>query len=329
MGNNNISVSALKTSSYNAWPTRDGQSGALAISLPKTGQTTCYDASGNVISCTNTGQDGDLRTGAAWPNPRFTDNGDQTITDNLTGLIWTKDANLMKTRDPGFDVEPNTGDGDVSWQHALDYINKLNLEKYRGYNDWRLPNWREQRSLANDGQGNSSTWLNSQGFTNAQTIYWSSTSYTSSPSNAWYVSMGGGMNNRPKTESYFIWPVRGGQSGPSLNKGTISGRVSVNFAGNNDLNVKNASISIQGTQFSVQTDSNGNFILANIPFGTYNLLVTAPGMNSITQSVILTGQTLAITLPQMVVMKGDTNEDGQLGLDDAIYILQILSGARE
>ena len=33
--------------------------------------------------------------GVEWPNPRFTDNGDGTVTDNLTGLIWLKDANCF------------------------------------------------------------------------------------------------------------------------------------------------------------------------------------------------------------------------------------------
>ena len=51
--------------------------------MPKTGQTTCYA----------TGDDGDLEKGVAWPNPRFTDNGNGTVTDNLTGLIWLKNAN--------------------------------------------------------------------------------------------------------------------------------------------------------------------------------------------------------------------------------------------
>ena len=47
--------------------------------------------SGNTISWA-TGDDGDLQTGVAWPNPRFKDNLNGTITDNLTGLIWLKDA---------------------------------------------------------------------------------------------------------------------------------------------------------------------------------------------------------------------------------------------
>ena len=42
-----------------------------------------------------TGSDGDLQKGVAWPNPRFTDNANGTVTDNLTGLIWLKNANCF------------------------------------------------------------------------------------------------------------------------------------------------------------------------------------------------------------------------------------------
>ena len=71
--------------------------------VPKTGQTYCYIwedpewilAIGD--SCTGTGQDGEYQEGVEWPNPRFTDNADGTITDNLTRLIWLKDANCFGT----------------------------------------------------------------------------------------------------------------------------------------------------------------------------------------------------------------------------------------
>jgi len=45
---------------------------AGTIDLPKTGQITCYDTEGTIISCEGTGQDGDLQMGIAWPEPRFT-----------------------------------------------------------------------------------------------------------------------------------------------------------------------------------------------------------------------------------------------------------------
>lgn len=83
---------------------------ASTVDLPKTGQTTSYA----------TGDDGDLQLGVAWPSPRFTDNGDGTVTDNLTGLMWAENANL---------------DGVKTWADALSYVNALNLA---GYDDRRL-----------------------------------------------------------------------------------------------------------------------------------------------------------------------------------------------
>ena len=44
-----------------------------SVKLPTTGQTLCYDAAGAAVSCTGTGQDGEMRKGGAWSNPRFTD----------------------------------------------------------------------------------------------------------------------------------------------------------------------------------------------------------------------------------------------------------------
>ena len=71
-----------------------GVSPAGTIQLPRTGQTKCYDTSGTQISCTGTGQDGEIQAGVAWPSPRFVDNGNETVTDNLTGIMWSKNANL-------------------------------------------------------------------------------------------------------------------------------------------------------------------------------------------------------------------------------------------
>lgn len=41
------------------------------------------------------GEDSDLQKGQEWPGPRFTDNNDGTITDNLTGLVWLKEGNCF------------------------------------------------------------------------------------------------------------------------------------------------------------------------------------------------------------------------------------------
>ncbi|MEK6528141.1 MAG: DUF1566 domain-containing protein, partial [Nitrospirota bacterium] len=99
--------------SYYVWPVRSGQFGNSDPLYPaniwKTGQETCYNSNGNIINCTGTGQDGEIQAGVVWPSPRFTVSGD-CVTDNLTGLMWTKNANLT---------------GHETWQGALNYANNL------------------------------------------------------------------------------------------------------------------------------------------------------------------------------------------------------------
>jgi hypothetical protein len=174
---------------------------AGTVDLPKTGQTKCYNRGGQKIPCIGTGQDGDIQAGVPWPDPRFTDNGNVAMTDNLTGLTWTKNANL-----------PNA---ELNWQEALDFCNNLT---FAGYSDWRLPNVIELESLFNAGEPDNAAWLSTQGFTNAgnQHPYWSSTTYANIPERALvYTSVGDIWHPLDdKSEGYFyVWPVRGGQCG--------------------------------------------------------------------------------------------------------------------
>lgn len=104
----------------------------------KTGQTICYEEDGTIIdNCTGTGQDGDLLPGVAWPNPRFVDNTDGTVTDTLTGLIWLKNANCF---------------GDKNWVTALSDANTLatggcGLTDDSVAGDWSLPSVTQLLSL--------------------------------------------------------------------------------------------------------------------------------------------------------------------------------------
>jgi hypothetical protein len=183
------------------------------VLLPQTGQKNCWDASGNEISCSNTGQDGELLKGEGWPTPRFVQD-DEIIADNLTGLLWAKDANLIMTRDPEFDNDGATGDGCVTWQNALAYIAMLNQGNYGGHSDWRLPNIRELKSLINYGESSPSGWLTltGQGFADVQEgYYWSSTTAALSPSQAWTAAVWfGDLTVQYKTNSLYLWPVCGG-----------------------------------------------------------------------------------------------------------------------
>lgn len=197
-----------KMNAYNAWAVA-----GTSTNLPKTGQTICYNSSGVIITCPGTGQDGELQMGVSWPSPRFTDNLDGTITDNLTGLMWAEDANDMAATYPSFDTDLPLGNGVVTWQHALDYVTMLNGVNYLGYSDWRLPNFNELMSLQNQGDG--LNWLTTSGFINADAltqVFWSSTTYEASQDYAKIVNdVYGVCGSQPKTSiNYFTWPVRAG-----------------------------------------------------------------------------------------------------------------------
>jgi hypothetical protein len=175
------------------WPVR-----GVSPVLPRTGQTDCWDETGAPLSCVGTGQDGELQRGVAWPAPRFVDQGDGTITDNLTGLIWSKDAN------PGVVLK--------GWQAGLDYIKALNGQRYLGYQDWRLPNVVELRSLVNYQYANQAAWLNGSGFENVRSeVYHTSTSMPGDPRFNYRVIMEGGLAIGAEKTTDIIWPVRGGQ----------------------------------------------------------------------------------------------------------------------
>ena len=199
----------FKNSTYYIWPVRGG--GGATASPWQTGQKNCYDATGTSISCTGTGQDGDIHPGVAWPVPRFTINGTTgTVTDNLTGLIWLKNANCF---------------GSQTWANALSAANTLasgacGLNDGSAAGDWRLPNRKEMLSLVDfaycspalsnaegTGQGTAGDPFDSV----PSNIYWSATTYADGTNYAWDVNMGGGfVHNYSKTSSHSLWPVRGG-----------------------------------------------------------------------------------------------------------------------
>lgn len=196
-------------------PSNDPDTGTATISLSgagatsitplapiaKTGQTTCWAANGTVIACAGTGQDGELQRGVTWPAPRFvagTGAESACITDTLTGLMWPKDADLA-------------GDPDGTWQQALSFVASLNTGAgVCGHTDWRLPNKNELRTLANYGVPANVTWLQSQGFTNLDNVYWSSTSLVAGDDRAWLVNLNSGyLFIIQKSDPGSVWPVRG------------------------------------------------------------------------------------------------------------------------
>src|SRR5665647_3152044 len=98
-----------KDQSFMLWPVR----GEGLDVVPRTGQCLCYDTSGKVISCTDSGQDGEWRYGAPWPEPRF-EILHAGVLDRLSRLLWRRSASL--TPQP------------VVWREALAALDELNQE---------------------------------------------------------------------------------------------------------------------------------------------------------------------------------------------------------
>jgi len=238
-----------KAAEGSVWLVRTATTTAVPAPVAATGQSSCYDGSGASVDCSTTsGQDGNLRTGVLLPTPRFTDNGDGTVTDNLTGLTWLTQMNCIGTLLPSLDNDASAGDGAVSWQHALDFVAGLNYGaqdcgQSSNYTDWRLPNIKELRSLTNqayyqpaisnrngDGKwsagdpfiGYHSLAGQTLGVINPGFFYWSSTTQQSiggslelgnytAGSQAMAMEFDYGLTAPfDKTAAKLVWPVRGG-----------------------------------------------------------------------------------------------------------------------
>ncbi len=201
---------------------------AIPTQVPKSGQTTSVAA----------GDDGGLQAGVAHPVTRFVDNGDGTVTDSLTGLIWLKNANCF---------------GALLWPDALVAVNGLQnegcgLSDGSVAGDWRMPNIKELLSLIDYGRSNPALPTNYDLFftevqrpryfidtylgvtLNDGAGYWTSTTVAGGPyagydygDYRWGVNMYYGQpvlitgNSVVDTfgpvwaYSYFTWPVRGGR----------------------------------------------------------------------------------------------------------------------
>ena len=155
----------------------------------------------------------DSNKGIASPNPRFTDNSNGTVTDNLTGLVWLQNANVAGARnwaDALTDVENLNGDGTMNGIFTGDKSNGGSYQK-----DWRLPNRNELESLTDYNNNNPALPSGySNFFSGVQSgSYWSSDTLKGGIAYAWIVNLSdyGIMDTAHKTETCYVWPVRAGK----------------------------------------------------------------------------------------------------------------------
>ncbi|MBC8319072.1 MAG: DUF1566 domain-containing protein [Desulfobulbaceae bacterium] len=160
----------------------------------RTGQIYCYNNEGLEIPCENSGQDAENSIGAKWSSSRFEVQGD-VVKDHLTNLTWSRNANPHEFP--------------VTWQEALNQISLWNMEKFLGFDDWRLPNRKELRSLMSY-QAKKPSLPANHPFTNFfLNWYWTSTTAAINPAYAWYIHLEGArMFYGRKDQYYLFWPVR-------------------------------------------------------------------------------------------------------------------------
>ena len=124
------------------------------------------------------------------------DNGDGTVTDTGSGLMWQKNTTAQVT---------------YTWQDALSYCQSLSLV---GYSDWRLPNRNELQSLVDYSRSNPALDPLLAPYTGYFLLYWSSTTNADDTSSAWFVSFVNGQDGyTKKSGSLYVRAVRAGQSG--------------------------------------------------------------------------------------------------------------------
>jgi hypothetical protein len=198
--------------------------------FPATGQMTAYTIQSNGMAGIAVADDGTLRVGSGL---RFEDNGDGTITDLNTRLVWEKKVAGDSVANPA-----NLHDADNAhiWSDDLgfvqltlwDWLDDVNAEGgtgFAGHDDWRIPNAKELQSIIDyevSSPAAGSIW--DSGTCSSCTIitdptcsctasadYWSSTTRIANPTQAWAVGFqNGDIVQRSKTSSNRVRAVRGG-----------------------------------------------------------------------------------------------------------------------
>jgi hypothetical protein len=153
-----------------------------------------------------------------WPEPRFTDHNNGTITDNITGLIWLKNE--------------NASGAERDWVQAMRDVRQLNVNgEMNGYSagdtsnngthmtDWRLPMLEEMQSLIYMEKGGPLTinkdsntqWPTRGLFSNKRSYYWTNTQYPAGREEKYYINMYSGYMFGADIRRHFfkVWAVRG------------------------------------------------------------------------------------------------------------------------
>ena len=144
-----------------------------------------------------------LLSGASLRGAPYTDNGNGTVTDSATGLLWQKCSN-------GLNATICSGTASTStWTDAITYCEGLSLGSR---SDWRLPNVNELRTIVDYIKSTAPT-IDTTAFpgTQSSNYYWSSSTYALSTNNAWVINFNNGIvtNGSKDFTTYYVRCVAG------------------------------------------------------------------------------------------------------------------------
>lgn len=175
---------------------REGREITVAPQDELWGQNGCFTV--NPMSFTKLGRKGrPVDDASGWAE------GYRSVLDNNTGLVW--EVKSPKKGDVNFCSDKYT------WKQAQnDYIKSLNRKRYGGFNDWRLPNKDELRSIID--YGRTGPAVDTRYFPNCQSdFYWTAVPYNMQKPFVWgiFFGLGSGICYTPSSERY-VRAVRGG-----------------------------------------------------------------------------------------------------------------------
>jgi Protein of unknown function (DUF1566). len=204
---------------------KDREPGCPKGKFPASGQEVSFPADkfDGISGPVAVPDDGEVEAGAEL---RYRDNGDGTITDLNTRLMWEK-------KDFGGDAaadfsNPHDVHNTYVWSGSgiqvtiWDWLDTLNGFGFAGHDDWRIPNVKELQTIVDYGQFNPAVdpaFNNNcnifsdveDGSCTAASFYWSSTTNANFPGNAWFVDFfNGTVFNASKFDDLHVRAVRGG-----------------------------------------------------------------------------------------------------------------------
>ena len=275
-----------------------------------------------------------VRSDANYGQNSFSDNGDDTISDNATGLMWSQ------------------GDSEkgLNWQEALAWVQTKNSTSYLGYNDWRLPNAKELQSIVDYSRSPDTTnsaaidpLFNCTSVTNEAEqsdfpYYWTGTTHISSNgmgSTGVYIAFGRGMGymnstwvdvhgagcqrSDPKTGDPDDYPYGRGPQGDAIHiynyvrlvrdAGTVEYSPEIQVI-ENSVNIIDGSSSVDFGSTAAGTPVSKTFTVNNLGNSDLTLSepITVPGGFTVTSSFNST--TLSSNASTTFIVELDANTAG-------------------